>query len=364
MRKTWSLALASLLAPTAASAENARLHALAGAGHAVGGPQSRELGAGGGGGAALELPLGRLVGVQAQGSFFVLAKGRAPLDASVARRDTGSAVLGTVGVRLHPLGAAGLWMDLNGGVAQTGSLVRPAFDAHVGWQGAMSRDARWTAGPFVGYAHVVESGVSFRPDDARVLMLGLSVSLGAPQVSPAPAVVEPPRRTSVPPVVAFEDEEPTAPPDCQGGSARSASGDCVPVPRFAIVEDRIVLDDVIHFDFDSPEVHPISHDLLRHLARFVNERAEVVRVSIEGHADARGTDAYNLALSSARAESTRGLLVKFGVSADRLVTRAHGNSRLKVPTRSPERQNRRVEFVVDTRAVAAAAAAPAAAGAR
>src|SRR5262249_36964181 len=73
-----------------------------------------------------------------------------------------------------------------------------------------------------------------------------------------------------------------------------------------------------------------------------------VRVRIEGHTDSTGTDADNMALSQARAETVRNTLVSLGVAPDRLTVAWFGESRPLVPDTRPENQaiTRRVEFVV------------------
>jgi outer membrane protein OmpA-like peptidoglycan-associated protein len=49
-------------------------------------------------------------------------------------------------------------------------------------------------------------------------------------------------------------------------------------------------------------------------------------IRLEGHADARGTEAYNAQLSVARAEAVRDALVRAGLPAERIVVSAVGES--------------------------------------
>ena len=53
------------------------------------------------------------------------------------------------------------------------------------------------------------------------------------------------------------------------------------------------------------------------------------QVAIDGHADPRGTDPYNQALSQRRVTTIRDALVKAGVPGDKIQTGAFGEERLK-----------------------------------
>ena len=52
-----------------------------------------------------------------------------------------------------------------------------------------------------------------------------------------------------------------------------------------------------------------------------------VKVTVEGHADERGTREYNLALGERRANAVREHLISLGVSADRIATISYGKER-------------------------------------
>jgi OOP family OmpA-OmpF porin len=325
--------------------EPPRVHLGAGAAHAIGGPQQDELGPGGGGSATLEFPVRRWIGVQAGVGGVVLSKGEPNPDQSVASRSTGAAIIGTAGVRVHPFAVAGPWVDANVGGAETGGLFRPTLDAHIGWDFRMSSTDRWDVGPFVGYTQIVQSNSALRPDDGRILWAGVAVSLGARS---APPPVVPPAVEPVPPpvvsVVPVEVPPVVATVECPEGTTLEADG-CVPKVR--MVDDRIVLGDVIHFQFDSGRIRADSIPLVRRVAAFIAEHPEIVVVHIEGHADAVGTEDYNQRLSEERAASTRAVLIESGADESRLVVAGHGKSQLKVATPRPEARNRRVEFIVE-----------------
>jgi outer membrane protein OmpA-like peptidoglycan-associated protein len=142
----------------------------------------------------------------------------------------------------------------------------------------------------------------------------------------------------------YDDED--ACPDIAGLRTEDPkTNGCPPADGSVHIEgERIVLDDVILFDLDSPRVRHASWPGVEKVAKFILKTGDVLEVSIEGHADAVGSDEYNLRLSKARAESVRTLLIRFGVPADNIKAEAFGRSRLKINTSHAERQNRRVEF--------------------
>jgi OOP family OmpA-OmpF porin len=74
-------------------------------------------------------------------------------------------------------------------------------------------------------------------------------------------------------------------------------------------------------------------------------------VIVEGHADTSGPDAYNQRLSQRRAEAVRRALIQRGWPADRIETRAMGESDPLVATRDGVREpaNRRVRITLQTR---------------
>jgi outer membrane protein OmpA-like peptidoglycan-associated protein len=73
-----------------------------------------------------------------------------------------------------------------------------------------------------------------------------------------------------------------------------------------------------------------------------------VDISVVGHADATGSDPYNLALSLRRAETVRDALVAEGVASDIIEIAYHGANNPLIPTPRgvPELRNRRVEVTI------------------
>ncbi len=52
-----------------------------------------------------------------------------------------------------------------------------------------------------------------------------------------------------------------------------------------------------------------------------------IKVVVEGHCDDRGSEEYNLALGTSRAESLKQALLREGVSADRIKTVSYGKEK-------------------------------------
>jgi outer membrane protein OmpA-like peptidoglycan-associated protein len=108
----------------------------------------------------------------------------------------------------------------------------------------------------------------------------------------------------------------------------------------------LTLSDIL-FDTDKAMLKPGAASTMDQLAEFMNEYPEH-RLLIEGHADARGSDTYNIALSENRANAVRVALMDRGIDPGRLEVKALGES---YPLASNEtaagmQENRRVEIIV------------------
>lgn len=123
---------------------------------------------------------------------------------------------------------------------------------------------------------------------------------------------------------------------------------CPDEDQVRVVGGEIVLDEVVRFATNSAEISEQSYDLLKRLAKLIREHPEYVHISVEGHADLRGTEEQNVELSADRARAVLDFLVKEGVAPKRLSSKGFGSSRPLVPGRDEQAlsKNRRVEFVV------------------
>ena len=111
--------------------------------------------------------------------------------------------------------------------------------------------------------------------------------------------------------------------------------------------------DVVHFQVDSSTLTGEAQGILRNQARWLNDYSQYT-VTIDGHADERGTREYNLALGAQRATAVRSFLASQGVGAARVRTISYGKERpvAVCDDISCWSQNRRAQTVLNDRAVA------------
>ena len=84
--------------------------------------------------------------------------------------------------------------------------------------------------------------------------------------------------------------------------------------------------DRIFFDTDQSDVDAQDQATLQSQATWLR-RYPQKRVTVEGHADERGTREYNLALGERRANATKNALSALGVDAARVTTISYGKER-------------------------------------
>jgi outer membrane protein OmpA-like peptidoglycan-associated protein len=114
-----------------------------------------------------------------------------------------------------------------------------------------------------------------------------------------------------------------------------------------LAEDKRVDVYGIYFDFNSERIRRESAPILQEIADVLGRNPDWT-LSIDGHTDNVGGDAYNLDLSRRRTEAVRKALVdRYGVAATRLTTAGHGAHAPKDTNETPEgrARNRRVELV-------------------
>jgi len=121
-----------------------------------------------------------------------------------------------------------------------------------------------------------------------------------------------------------------------------AYGRVNPKEYFAVAN----LDD-IHFDFDSYDIRGDAAKILEASAEWLKANPKHL-VLIEGHADERGTNEYNIALGDRRARAAMNYLISHGVQGKRISRISYGEERAVCAEHTEEcwAKNRRAHFSV------------------
>lgn len=114
-----------------------------------------------------------------------------------------------------------------------------------------------------------------------------------------------------------------------------------------VPEEGVLAD--VYFDFDRSELGADARDALQRNSDWIKQNPGV-SIEIEGHADNRGTNEYNLALGARRAQAVKDYLVTLGNAPERLSTISYGEELPVCGADSEEcwGKNRRAHFVVRT----------------
>jgi peptidoglycan-associated lipoprotein len=132
------------------------------------------------------------------------------------------------------------------------------------------------------------------------------------------------------------------------GAGSGASSNMAGSVRPGSQEDLVAnVGDRVFFALDRSTVAADQRPVLDRQAAWLAQYPQV-QITLEGHADERGTREYNLALGQRRANSARDVLVAQGVSGSRLNTISYGKDRPAALGSNEEAwaQNRRAVTVV------------------
>jgi outer membrane protein OmpA-like peptidoglycan-associated protein len=101
-----------------------------------------------------------------------------------------------------------------------------------------------------------------------------------------------------------------------------------------------------NFDFNKATLKPEGKAKLDEAAGIMNKYPDL-KVSVEGHTDSIGSDAYNMKLSERRAESAVSYLTSKGIAASRLSAKGFGKTRPVADNKTDagRAKNRRVELI-------------------
>ncbi len=135
----------------------------------------------------------------------------------------------------------------------------------------------------------------------------------------------------------------------QAGASAGAAG-AGGVSRSQSLQERFVAEvgDRVFFDFDKSDLKPEARRTIERWSAFFKQNPNAT-VTIEGHADERGTREYNLGLGERRANAAKNYLVSLGIEARRVATISYGKERPAVlgSNEAAWSQNRRAAAVIN-----------------
>lgn len=183
---------------------------------------------------------------------------------------------------------------------------------------------------------------SFRLGATALLSIALTVGacgkkkpvVPAPQ--PAPPAAKPDTRQPAPP--------PPPPPKADAPRALTEE-EIFAKTTLEELNAKGLLGDVF-FAYDSTVLTPEARGTIQKNAEYL-KRWTSTKVMVEGHADSRGTNEYNLALAERRADATRDYLVGLGIPNERvtIVSKGEEQPQCTEETESCWQRNRRGKFI-------------------
>jgi len=180
-----------------------------------------------------------------------------------------------------------------------------------------------------------------------VLLVTLTVTACAKKIPP------PPPPPPAPPAA------PVAPPPPPPPAAVTPPA---PAPPRALTEEEIFSKKTVEqlnaempladvsFDYDMSMIRDDQRAILQKNADYMR-RWTSVRVTVEGHADSRGTSEYNLALGERRGNAVKDYLVGLGIAAERMVVISKGEESplCTEETEGCFARNRRGHFIISAK---------------
>ncbi len=192
------------------------------------------------------------------------------------------------------------------------------------------------------------AGLTFNFDEKAAPVVAAAVA--APVIAAVVAEAPKPKAPVVAaPVVVAPNPVPVAvaPIDSDKDGVFDPSDKCPATPSgFKVDADGCPLKATLHLNFatDSNKVDAVSAAKVTAFSTFMKE-SPAYKASIVGHTDSTSSDKYNQKLSEKRAVMVKEMLVKEGVSADRLTTSGKGESTpvASNKTKAGRAENRRIE---------------------
>jgi outer membrane protein OmpA-like peptidoglycan-associated protein len=123
---------------------------------------------------------------------------------------------------------------------------------------------------------------------------------------------------------------------------------CPDKGRVILRKGKLEILDKIYFETAKAIIKPISFPILDAVAATLKGNPQILLIEVQGHADERGADDYNMRLTEDRAAAVKTYLIEHGVEADRLQSHGYGETKPVCPQHNENcwSKNRRVEFVI------------------
>jgi outer membrane protein OmpA-like peptidoglycan-associated protein len=123
---------------------------------------------------------------------------------------------------------------------------------------------------------------------------------------------------------------------------------CPDKGRVILRKGKLEILDKIYFETAKAIIKPISFPILDAVAATLKGNPQILLIEVQGHADERGADDYNMRLTEDRAAAVKTYLGEHGVEADRLQSHGYGETKPVCPQHNENcwSKNRRVEFVI------------------
>ena len=99
----------------------------------------------------------------------------------------------------------------------------------------------------------------------------------------------------------------------------------------------------VYFAYDSSSLSSETKDILMKNIDWINNNSQVTSVTLEGHCDQMGSEAYNIGLGNRRAIAVQSFLIENGISTEKLSVISYGEERPFSDI--DDSKNRRVNFV-------------------
>jgi len=172
-----------------------------------------------------------------------------------------------------------------------------------------------------------------------IIVVMASCSRQVPPPAPPPPAPPPPAATPPPP------PPPPPPPAPEPPPPPPTEDEIFAQKTLAELNAEMNLGDAF-FDYDQSTIRDDARTVLQGNAEYL-QRWTSTRVTIEGHADSRGTNEYNLALGDRRAAAVRDYLTSLAIGADRMlgVSRGEETPQCTQEDEACWQRNRRGHFV-------------------